>query len=424
MEKIKSWLLDVDEKNIIKRSTFWNLIASLLNSFMTAILLFFVTWINGVDKAGMFTIASAFAYQCLSLGNFGARNYHASDVKFEYSYSEYFYVRMISGVLMYSLLLWYTFGQGYTLEKALIVLAFGIFKSVDAFEDLIHGEFQRHNRLDIGCILQSFRYLASIIVFVLVLLITKSIILSCIIVSIVTFILLIVWNKPLIKKYFSKKKKFNKTKVKKLFLICLPICLGNAVNMYIVNCPKYMIDSVMASKFQTYFGIIFIPVFIINLLSTVIYRPYVKSLGDNWQDKDYKGFFKIVLRQVFIIVALTLLVIVFGYIIGLQIMGIIYGVKLNKYMLAFILLLVGGGLNSLASYFSVVLTAARAQNKLFIGYAITFIASFLISLSLVKSYGIDGASYVYVILNLITVVLFTIFMMIRYMQDRKVKKNG
>ncbi len=425
MKKIKSWLLDVDEKNIIKRSTFWNLIASLLNSFMTAILLFFVTWINGVNKAGMFTIASAFAYQCLSLGSFGVRNYHASDVKYEYSYSEYFYLRIISGVLMYSLLLWYTFGQGYTLEKSLIVLAFGIFKSADAFEDLIHGEFQRCNRLDLGCILQSFRYLVSIIAFVITLLLTTNIIISCIIVSITTFAILIICNKPIIKKYFSKKKIFNKKKVKKLFFICLPICLGNAVNMYIVNCPKYTIDSVMASRFQTYFGILAMPVFIINLLSTVIYRPYVKSLGDNWQDKKYLNFFKLVLRQIAIILVLTTLVVAFGYVIGLKIMGIIYGVKLNIYMLAFILLLIGGGLNSLASYFSVVLTAARAQNKLFIGYAITFIAGILISIPLVKEYGISGASYLYCILNLITVVLFAIFIFVRYRQDkRRSLKNG
>ena len=49
-------------------------------------------------------------------------------------------------LLMYSLLIYYAFGQGYTLEKSLIVLTFGMFKSIDAFEDLIHGEFQREFR--------------------------------------------------------------------------------------------------------------------------------------------------------------------------------------------------------------------------------------------------------------------------------------
>ena len=159
---MKKWLVEVEENKIIKRATFWNLIASLLNAFMTAILLFFITRINGVNKAGMFSIASAFAYQCLSLGNFGVRNYHASDVKYDYSYKDYISVRIISGILMYILLMYYAFGQGYTLEKTLIVLTFGIFKSIDVFEDLIHGEFQRRNRLDIGCILQSIRYIISI----------------------------------------------------------------------------------------------------------------------------------------------------------------------------------------------------------------------------------------------------------------------
>ena len=416
---MKKWLIEVNENKIIKRATFWNLIASLLNAFMTAILLFFITRINGVNKAGMFSIASAFAYQCLSLGNFGIRNYHASDVKYDYSYKDYISVRMISGVLMYALLIYYAFGQGYTLEKALIVLTFGIFKSIDAFEDLIHGEFQRRNRLDIGCILQSIRYIISIVIFVILLYITKDFIISCSISILVTVALLYTLNKPIIKELIKNKSIFKYKKTIALFLVCLPICLGNAVNIYIVNCPKYAIDALMADKFQTYFGILAMPVFMINLLSTVIYRPYVKSLGDAFQDKKYKDFFKLVFRQILVITVLTIMAIVFGYIIGLTIVEFIFGVKLHKYMLAFILLLLGGGLNSLAGYFAVVLTTARGQNKLFIGYAITFITALIVANPLVKKYGINGGSYLYIILNLITVIVFVIFIIMKYYEDKK-----
>ena len=336
MSMFKNWLINVDDSKIIKRATIWNLVASILNSFMSAILLFFITWINGVDKAGMFSIASAFAYQCLSLGNFGVRNYHASDVKNDYSYKEYYYVRIISGTLMYSLLLWCAFGHGYSTEKALIVFTFGIFKSADAFEDLLHGEFQRNNRLDIGCILQSIRYIISLLLFIILLYITNNFIISCVVVSIATFAMIIIFNKNIIKKYVNKKNKFNRTKTIKLFFICLPICLGNAVNMYIANCPKYKIDSLLTDKYQTFYGILAMPVFTINLLSAVIYRPYVKSLGDTWQNSDYKGFFKLVKRQVLIILGLTFAITLFGYIIGLTIIEFIYGIKLPVYMLAFI----------------------------------------------------------------------------------------
>ncbi len=419
MKTFKKWLLDVDEKKIIKRATFWNLVASLLNSFMSAIFLFFITRINGVDKAGMFSIASAFAYQALSLGNFGVRNYHASDVKYDYHYNDYFYVRILSSVLMYLLLVWCAFSNGYSLEKSMIIIAFGLFKSIDCFEDLLHGEFQRKNRLDIGCILQSFRYMISMIVFVILLLFTKDFIVSCIILTVFTSLLFWIFNKPILNKYVDAKRIFNKKKVITLFFICLPICLGNAVNMYIANCPKYAIDSIMLNKFQTYYGILAMPVFTINLFSTVIYRPYVKKLGDSWQNKEYKIFFQLIVKQIFVILLLTVLISLFGYIIGLTALEFIYGVHLHKYMFAFILLLIGGGINSLAGYFSVVLTAARAQNKLFIGYVITFISAILFANPFVQHFGINGAAYLYCILNLITFILFTIFIFMKYKQDKR-----
>ena len=425
MSKFKNWLINVDESKIIKRATFWNLIASLLNSFMSAVLLFFITWINGVDKAGMFSIASAFAYQCLSLGYFGVRNYHASDVKKDYTYKDYLNVRIISGIFMLILIVWCAFGHGYSTEKSLIVLTFCIFKCVDIIEDLMQGEMQRNGRLDIGCILQSIRYLISLIAFIILLYITKNVAISCIIITIMTTVMIFALNKPILSKYVNNKEKTNNKMTVKLFFACLPICIGNAINMYIANCPKYAIDSIMTDRYQTYYGILAMPVFTINLLSAVIYRPYVKLLGDSWQNKNYKLFFKYIFKQVLVILALTFAITLFGYIIGLTIIELIYGVKLHVYMSSFIILLFGGGLNAMSAYFAVVLTASRAQNKLFIGYAITFVAALLLGMPLVKLYGINGAAYLYAILNLVTLVLFTLFIFIRYKEDRKRRgKNG
>ena len=84
-EKIIHSLLDVSRDKILKRSFFWNMIASMLNAITSAILLFFITRFCGINEAGVFSIASAIAYQCVSLGNFGTRGVQASDVKEEFS---------------------------------------------------------------------------------------------------------------------------------------------------------------------------------------------------------------------------------------------------------------------------------------------------------------------------------------------------
>lgn len=423
MKNLKNKIINIDKKKVLKKATFWNLVASMLNAFMSAIFLFFITRINGVDEAGMFTIASAFAYQALSLGSFGVRNFQASDVKEEYKYSDYVYTRVMSGTLMYMLLIYFAFFKGYTIEKALIILTFGLYKSIDAIEDVIHGEFQRRGRLDIGCLVQSVRYICSIIFLIIILLITKNVIISCSLLTVFTIFLLIILNIPFKKEFINEKISFNRKKTIKLFFTCLPICISNAVNMYVVNCPKYAIDNILTDKYQTYYGVLSMPVFTINLLSMVIYRPYVKSLGDSWQNKNIKEFRKIILKQLLIILLLTVGISLFGYIIGLTVIEIIYGIKLHSYMLSFILLLIGGGMNALSGYLSVILTTQRNQNKLLFGYIFTFIVALLTSNIFVKSKGILGAAYLYCFINLVTVIIFSIFIIKNINQLKGVKNE-
>lgn len=422
-EKINNWLINVDSQKINKRATFWNLIASLLNACMSAIFLFFVTRISGVEEAGVFSIASAYAYQCISLGNFGVRNFHASDVKKKYSYDDYLFVRIISCILMYLLLIYFSFLNGYNLNKILIILSFGIFKSIDCYEDLVHGEFQRNGRLDVANILQSFRYFITIIFFIIFILLCKNLVLVCFASTIFTLIIFWQFNKKILKKYVTIKPIFAKSKVFNLFLSCLPICIGNAINMYIVNCPKYAIDNILNDNYQTYFAMLVLPVFTINLLSTVIYRPQVKSLGDYWTEKKYSSFFKLIHKQVCVIFILTILICLFGYFVGLNMIEFIYGIKLDDYMLEFLLLLVSGGLNSLAGYLSVVLTAEREQSKIFIGFFASFLTAIFLSTFLVKSFKIMGAAYLACIINLVTTLFFAMFIFIKFIRDKKVQ-NG
>jgi len=219
MSKFSKMLIEVDESQIIKRSTITNLIASMINASYSAILLFFITRIVGVEEAGIFSIAMAYAYQCQTLGAFGVRNVHASDTNNEYTFSDYFYLRVLSCILMYGLIIYYAFASGYDFEKALVIFSIGVFKSIEAIEDLYHGEYHRNNRLDIGSILQTIRYVISLIVLLVLLIITRDLVISNLITTVVTIIIFIFQNKPFIKYYIKEKINYNFKKLKELFMI-------------------------------------------------------------------------------------------------------------------------------------------------------------------------------------------------------------
>lgn len=420
---ILAMLEEKDEKKILKRAAFWNTIASIINSTLSSILLFFITRLSGLSAAGMFSIASAIAYQCLSLGNFGARNFHVSDVKKEYSFSDFFFVRVISSILMYGLLLYYAFGSGYTLEKAFVVLTFGIFKSIDAIEDLFHGEYHRNHRLDIAAVLLTFRYLISIISFIVLFIITKDLVITTAITSIITIIIFFVENMGTIRKFVFEKINFNFSKVRSLLYILIPICIANYVKIYVCNLPKYSIDANLNETMQTYFNILIMPVFIINLLSDVIFRPFITKLSIYWHNKDIVNFKNMIYKQLLIVLFLTVCMIIGGYIIGLRLLEIVYNVSLHNYMFSLIILLIAGGFNTAAGFLTLILTIQREQKKLVLAYILCTVFALIIANPLVIHFGILGASILYLLICALMFLIFIILVMIKNRRMIKGDKN-
>jgi O-antigen/teichoic acid export membrane protein len=79
----KFWLIKEDD--IGKQSVFWNMMSSGLNSIVSMLLLWVVTLLNGVSDVGIFSLGFSTSQMMLTIGNYGMRNYQATDVTNKYS---------------------------------------------------------------------------------------------------------------------------------------------------------------------------------------------------------------------------------------------------------------------------------------------------------------------------------------------------
>lgn len=420
MINVYSLLNEKEENIILKRSAFWNMIASVLNALLSSILLFVITRVGDIDAAGIFSIASAIAYQCLSLGNFGSRTVQVSDVKKEYSFSDYCSIRIISSILMYGLLIYYSFFSCYSHDKALAILSFGLFKSIDAIEDIVHGEYHRQNRLDVSSFLLTVRYIIAIISFIVIYLVSRDLVLTSFISAGLTILIFLLQNRKLIKQFVNEKYKFNYIKVKSLLMILIPITFSNYVRMYAVNLPKYSIDANLSLDMQTYFNILMMPIFIITLLSDVIFRPFMVKFSVYWENKEIKEFNKLLFFQLLIVLLLTLVMIIGGSVIGLRLLEIVYGVQLKEYMTSLIILLIAGGFNTASSLCTILLTIQRKPKQIVIANTVITIIGICISSSLVITFGIFGAS---LLCLFICFMMFVTFLGLVLFTSMKAKKR-
>ena len=88
------------KEKIEQKSVFWNMMSSGLNSVVSIFLLWIVTMINGVSDAGIFSLAFSTSQMMLTIGNYGMRNYQATDIRNKYSTGVYLSSRIFTNAII------------------------------------------------------------------------------------------------------------------------------------------------------------------------------------------------------------------------------------------------------------------------------------------------------------------------------------
>ncbi len=420
---IYNWISG-NPKNITSSSAIWNTIGGAVNAGQSAIILIFISRRLGLEIAGMVTIAFAIAQIFLSISKYGVRNYQVTDVTEKTTFKEYLSVRLITLAITIAVMviyLLYSLQTGTATIKLLIILEIIVLKLIDGFEDVFVGRFQQLGRLDIGAKIMAIRLIISTLAICISVLVGAGICLSLfigIVSSIILDLYFLIITLPMAS---IEQTNPDRRKILQLLKVCLPLCIGTTLSIYIGNVPKYMINDYMDETTQAIFGYIMLPVFIVTLLNQFIYQPMIKSLGDLWAQKNIKGFQNRILRQCLIVGGLVILVLVGGLIVGLPILSLLYGTDLTGYQMEFTVLLIGGGFYAIAYYLNIPLTTIRMQNSLAIGYAVASLVALLSGKWFVTMNGMMGAAFLYLLINILLVIIY--FFVLLYGIKKKSSKQ-
>lgn len=401
---------ETNQKRIAYMSFLWNALYAGLNAIQSAVILFAVSRTQELSEAGIITFGFTLASLAMIIGRYGIRNFQVTDTHEEYSFSDYFFVRVITVVVTFLLFLLFLISmlltEKYTLHKGCIILELIALKMVDAFEGLYVGRLQQKGRLDIGARIAAIRLgCSTAVVFVLLWFVDN--IPVCLAMGIIVSIALDCVLLPGKKQYASfSVATIDKRKVKRLLMITLPLCIGTALHNYIGNAPKYLVDFFMSDEMQAISGYVMMPMFVITLLNTFLMQPTVKKLGDAWDAGDRACLKKMFFRHICMLMSASVIVLVVGVFIGLPVLSQVYKVELGGYQLEFGELMIGGTLYTLSAYFIVLLTTMRKQIWIIAGCIASVITYILLGKSMVDSEGFTGASVLYIIANVVMLVVF------------------
>ena len=387
------------------KSVLWNTLGTGLNAFLSLFFMIIVTRVNGLNEAGIFTFSFSSACLLYIFGIYSGRIYHVTD-RTKTNDKEFIVSRLFTSVFMLFIALIFLLIKDYTWHKNIVFIVLVLYKSLEAFSDVLYGVLQKNEKLDLVGKSYLSKAISSIVVFLVVDLITKDIVLSSLAMLIVCVLITIVFDYKHTREYLNIEDKITKKNVVRLFKSGFLVFMISFISVFIVNIPKYVIDQYLLDDLQAIFGIIIMPATVISLFCHFVIHPLLTKISRLCKENKTKELVSLFNKLLLLIIGFGLLCIVGAYLLGIPILELIYNVNLSDYKTELIIVLIASTISVSAGLISPFLIAMRKNLiQVIIGF-ITVILEFVLSIILVKQYEITGAVYAYLISMIAYFVMF------------------
>lgn len=392
--------------NSFKKSVLWNTIGGALNSFSSLFFLIIVTRINGVDEAGIFTLAYASACMFYIIGVYSGRTYQVTESNKKVTDNEYIVSRIVTVGVM--LIICFTFGiiNGYYWQKMIVFLLLCFSKGIEALSDVFHGILQKNERLDMVGKSLSIRNLFGLCSFLLIELFTNNLIYSCVSLILINIFALLFIDIRASLKYKIKNQSINANYCRLIIFAGFYTFGFSFIANYLVNAPRYAIDSILTSDMQTVFGIIVMPASVIMLINQFIIQPMITRLKEEYEDRNKEKFLKLIYKVIILTILTGLISIILANFFGAVVLKLMYGLSLIKYIPSLLLILLGATIYTIASVLSNGMIVLRKTKVQLYIYIITAIFAFILSYNMVNSFGFNGAIYSYLLIMILLLILY------------------
>ena len=394
----------------------WNTIGVGLWGCVFPVLTIVVTQLAGAEQAGMFSLAFVTALLLMFVGNYGMRNFQASDLDEEYSFADYQANRVLTCVIMLVAGLTYCNIRGYTDQMWLMSLGVYLYKMVDALADVYEGRLQQKDKLYLAGMSQAFRSAAALIGFTFALLITRNVGVSSIVMAVVAAATFVVFTFPLAKLETPKSRRVNVKRVVNLLVQCFPLFVALFMYNLIDNMPKFVMEGALSYDNQLYYNAMYFPAHTILMISAFVYKPQLVRLARIWDDPEKRHRFDLLVLAMIGVIALTTGVMaLFMGTIGIPMLNLMYGLDFEQFRSLVYVMVGTGGVCACVDFLYQIITVLRAQSEVTLYYGAAFAFSVPVSMLLVNFAGLSGA----VVGSLVCMAILLLLLLLQFFTIRQ-----
>lgn len=391
-------------KNIIYNSigTFTYLVCQWLITFI-------VVWLTGYKTAGIFSLAMSVTTTFAIFSTFNMRNYQSSDYQGYYSEKTYLNSRIITCLFSIVLILIYCLFSNFNLFQISCIISYMIFKLSEAFVDVLHGSLQRKWRFDIIGFSYFTRGLISVLLFTLVLFLTKNLLISLISLSVAIYIFIYFYDLKKYKIEFKELGESNNIKIFQLIIQCIPLVIYGFLLNYYSMYPRVIANELFGTKILGYYASVATPAIIVQVAASFIFTPLITLFSEYYNKNQLKKLYKTMIKVIIVTLFIGLLATVFSLFFCNFMFKILFGAKILKYTYLFNGVIIVSTLTAIIWLLAMILIVSRDYFKLVFSTFLTLIINVILTKYFLNNYYLNGINYVLIISYSVQILLFLIF---------------
>lgn len=315
----------------LKNNSIWNLFGSMMYALTQWGILIAIAKLGSPEMVGIFTLALAITAPMVLLFRFNLRSVVVSDSEEEYTFNDYYTLRIISTVVFVISIAIITLFYLPNWEIIMIIIIFSLSRAIESVSDILHGQMQRYGRLDITAKSRIIKGLISLIVFVSAMYITESLIISISAYFLSWLIVLIIYDYPKASQFTVIKYNYNKKIMKNLFKLSIPLGIAQLISSLSGNIPRYILEYFEGPVVLGFYGSIMVIIAAGDNFVTAISAAVLPRLSKLYYNKELIKYLKLVLKFMILIIIASLIVIISVKLYGEEILTIIYTPEYGLY---------------------------------------------------------------------------------------------
>ncbi|MFB2933851.1 lipopolysaccharide biosynthesis protein [Aerosakkonemataceae cyanobacterium BLCC-F154] len=368
--------------------------------------------IGRAEMVGQFTLGLAVTAPVIMLTNLQLRTIQATDARQQYQFGDYLGLRLLGTALALIGIVGITLKAGYRGETSLVILVIGLAKGFESISDIFYGLIQQYERMDRIAISMMIKGPLSLLMLALGIYLSGSVVGGAIGLAIAWATILLgydirsgclilktnLWGTGSQRKSSSQaiqnllQPRWHLKTLSKLVWLALPLGLVMMLISLNSNIPQYFIEGYLGEGQLGIFAAIAYLMVAGNMVVGALGQSANPRLAKYYAAGDSIAFRTLMLKLVGIGAFLGGIAVLVAFVMGQQILTLIYRPEYAQQADLFIWLMVAAGIGYVASFLGYGMTAARyfrIQIPLFTAVTGT---SAIACLWLIPIWGLHGAA--------------------------------